>query len=90
MDDNAAFLYVRWIPALLGMIAVWIVVGSVGERIARKHAATRSNEKCPRCEMGLKAVRQGFRHYVAAKVFLVDITRYACHQCGFRQSIWKA
>ena len=90
MEDNAAFQYIRGIPALLGMIAVWIVIGSIGERIARKHAATRSTEKCPRCEAELKAVRQGFRHYVAAKVFLVDIARYACSQCGFRRSVWKA
>jgi len=59
MADNAAFEYIRFIPVILGCIAVWIVIGSIGERIARRHAATRSREKCAQCEGTLKVVRQG-------------------------------
>lgn len=89
MADNPAFEYIRLIPALLGCIAIWIVIGGIGVRIAHRHATTRSSEKCPRCEGTLKDMRQGVQHYVLSKVFLVDIARYTCGQCGFRQSIWK-
>ena len=90
MADNPALEYIRLIPALLGCIAIWIVIGSIGERIAHGHATTRSSEECPKCEGALKGVRQGVQHYVLEKVFLVEIARYACGKCGFRQSIWKA
>jgi len=90
MADNPAFEYIRLIPVLLVCIAVWIVIGSIGERIARRHATTRSREKCPQCEGTLKGARRDVQDHVLGKVFLVDIARYACVQCGFRQSIWKA
>lgn len=90
MPDSAVFEYLRWIPAILGLIAVWTVVGSIGARIARSHGAARSTRKCPRCQAQLKAVGQGLRNRLMASLFLVDIARYACGQCGFRQSVWEA
>jgi uncharacterized protein with PIN domain len=90
MPDSAVFEYLRWIPAILGLIAVWIVIGSIGVRIARSHAVARSTRECPRCQAELKAVGRGFRNRVVASFFLVDIARYACRQCGFRQSVWQA
>ena len=89
MIENTVFKYVLVAPAVLGLLAIWIVIGSVGARIARGHAETRSARECPRCQAHLKAVRQGIHHRIAAKVFLVDIARYACRQCGFRQSVWR-
>jgi len=88
--DNPVFEYLRWIPAILGLIGVWIVIGGIGAKVARIHGATRSTRECPRCQAELKAMRQGLYNRVMASFFLVDIARYACCQCGFRQSVWKA
>ena len=90
MMENTVFKYVLVLPAVLGLIAVWIVVGSVGAKIAGKHAETRLRSKCPNCEAKLKAGRQGLRNRLLAAIFLVDIARYVCQECGFRRSVWKA
>ena len=90
MNENTAFNYYLLGPAVLCLVAVWIVVGSIGERIARKHAVTRSTGECPQCQTQLQAIEQGIRYRIVALFFLVDIARYTCGQCGFRQSVWKA
>ena len=90
MNENTTFNYFLLGPAALCLAAVWIVVGSIGERIARKHAVTRSTRECPQCQAQLQAIGQGIRYRIVAFFFLVDIARYACGECGFRQSVWKA
>lgn len=88
--DETVFRYIAWVPAILGLIAVWILIGSVGARIARRHASTRSKRECPECQGKLDAVRPGIHNRMAGVFFLVDITRYACRQCGYRLSMWQA
>ncbi len=89
MNENTAFNYFLLGPVALCLIAVWIVVGSIGERIARRHAATRSTRECPQCQAEFQAMRQSIRNRIVALLCLVDVARYACGQCGFRQSVWK-
>lgn len=90
MIEDTVSKYVLVLPAVLGLVAVWIVIGSVGAKIADKHAETRARSKCPNCEAKLKAGRQGLRNRLLAAIFLVDIVRYACQECGFKHSVWKA
>lgn len=88
MVEDTAFKYILALPAALGLVAVWIVLGSIGAKIAARHAAHRSSQTCPRCQTRLQGVRQGLHNRLLATLFLVDITRYGCRQCGFRHSVW--
>ena len=90
MNENTTFNYFLLGPAALCLVAVWIVVGSIGQRIARRHTVTRSTRECPQCQAHLQAIGQGIRYRIVELFFLVDIARYACGQCGFQQSVWKA
>lgn len=90
MAENVVFEYLRWIPAVLGLVAIWIVIGNMGAKIAKKHATTRSTDKCPQCRAELKPAGQGLRNRMVGLFFLVDIAQYCCRRCGFRQSVWNS
>ena len=90
MAEIAVFEYLRWIPAFLGAIAVWIVIGSVGARIAKKRVPTRAAGQCPQCRTDLKPTGNGIRNRLIGLLFLVEIEQSRCHQCGHRQSVWSS
>lgn len=90
MAETTASNYLILGPAILALVGVWIVVGSIGARIARKHAETRSTGDCPECQTKLQVAGLDLRYRIVSLIFLVDVTRYSCGQCGFRQSVWKA